>query len=52
MAYDILERIASDKRIQVEEEKNRISLEEMKQKALQTKSMLTAFSFEKSLGKE
>ena len=52
MAYDILERIASDKRIQVEEEKNRISLEEMKQKALQTKSMLPAFSFKKALGKE
>ena len=52
MAADILERIAADKRIQISEEKTRVSFEEMKDKALNTTSMLPDFSFEKALGKE
>lgn len=49
MAADILERIAADKRIQVEEEKKQISLEEMKQTAYNTKGKLPDFIFEETL---
>ncbi len=52
MAADILERIAADKRIQLAEEKKEVSLEEMKERALGTKSVLPPFSFEKALGRE
>lgn len=51
MAADILERIAADKRIQVEEEKKRISLEQMKELAYATKGMLPDHCFEKALAK-
>lgn len=49
MAADILERIAADKRIQVEEEKMEISLEQMKEKAFATIDSLPAFIFEETL---
>lgn len=49
MAADILERIAADKRIQIEEEKKQISLDEMRQKAYSTKGKLTDFIFEETL---
>ncbi|MGN0494870.1 MAG: indole-3-glycerol phosphate synthase TrpC [Lachnospiraceae bacterium] len=52
MAADILERIAADKRIQVEEEKKDISLEEMKKLAYETVSRLPDFIFEETLRKE
>lgn len=52
MAADILERIAADKRIQIAREKEEISFEEMKEKALATKSKQPDFIFEKSLKKE
>lgn len=52
MAADILEQIAADKRIQVEEEKKAISLEEMKAKALVAESSLPDFIFEETLKKE
>lgn len=52
MAADILERIAADKRIQVEEEKKKISLEEMKEKAFAVKGQLPDFVFEKTLRKD
>lgn len=52
MAADILERIAADKRIQVEEEKKDISLEEMKKLAYETASRLPDFIFEETLRKE
>lgn len=52
MAADILERIAADKRIQVEEEKKDISLEEMKKLAYETVSRLPDFIFEETLKKE
>lgn len=49
MAADILERIAADRRLQVEQEKKQISLEWMKEKASETKGMLPDFIFEKVL---
>lgn len=49
MAADILERIAADKRIQIEKEKKQISLDEMRQKAYSTKGKLTDFIFEETL---
>ena len=49
MAADILERIAADKRIQVEKEKEEISLLQMKERALATKSTLPNFAFEQAL---
>jgi len=52
MAADILERIAADKRIQVEEEKKQISLAEMKQRAYHTKGKLPDFIFEETLKKD
>lgn len=52
MAADILERIAADKRIQIEEEKKQISLEEMKQKAYSTKGKLPDFIFEETLKRD
>jgi indole-3-glycerol phosphate synthase len=52
MAADILERIAADKRIQVDEEKKSISLEQMKAQAFATKSKLPDFIFEETLKKE
>ena len=52
MAADILERIAADKRIQIEEEKNKIPLEQMKEMAYSTKSVLPQFAFENALRKE
>ena len=51
MAADILERIAGDKRIQVEEEKKGISLEGMKRLAYETVSRLPDFIFEETLRK-
>ncbi len=52
MAADILERIAADKRIQVEREKTEVSFKEMKEKALATVSVLPDFIFEETLRKE
>lgn len=52
MAADILERIAADKRIQIEEEKKQVSLEEMKQRAYHTEGKLPDFIFEETLKKE
>ena len=52
MAADILERIAADKRIQVEEEKKIISPEKMREKALAVKSDLPDFVFENTLKKD
>ncbi len=52
MAADILERIAADKRIQVENEKEEISLEKMKEMALAKESALPDFAFEKALQKK
>ncbi|MGN0153295.1 MAG: indole-3-glycerol phosphate synthase TrpC [Lachnospiraceae bacterium] len=52
MAADILEKIAADKRIQVEEEKKEISPERMKQLALETKGRLPDFVFEETLKRE
>ena len=49
MAADILERIAADKRIQVAKEKEEISLLQMKERALATKSTLPDFAFEQAL---
>lgn len=49
MAADILERIAADKRIQVEKEKEEISLLQMKERALATKSTLPNFAFEQAV---
>lgn len=49
MAADILERIAADKRIQVAEEKKRISSEQMREMALAAKRLLPDFSFEEAL---
>lgn len=49
MAADILERIAADKRIQVAQEKKRVSLEEMKEQALATTGKLPSFAFEEAL---
>lgn len=49
MAADILERIAADKRIQIEQEKKEISLDKMKQMAYETKSKLPDFIFEETL---
>lgn len=51
MAADILEKIAADKRIQIEEEKTKISVEQMKKLAYETKGQLEEFAFEKALGK-
>ncbi len=52
MAADILERIAADKRIQVEEEKKVISSERMEKMALTAKGGLSDFAFEDVLKKE
>lgn len=52
MAADILEKIAADKRIQIEKEKEEIPFKEMKEKALAAKSKLPDFIFEKTLGKK
>lgn len=52
MAADILEQIATDKRIQVAEEKKVVSFEKMKERALATKSRLSNFIFEETLKKE
>ncbi|MGN0394778.1 MAG: indole-3-glycerol phosphate synthase TrpC [Coprococcus sp.] len=52
MAADILEKIAADKRIQIEEEKKQISLFDMKQKAYSTKGKLPEFIFEDTLKKD
>lgn len=52
MAADILEQIATDKRIQVAEEKKVVSFEKMKEMALATKSRLSNFIFEETLKKE
>lgn len=52
MAADILEKIAADKRLQVAEEKKRISPEKMKEMALGTKGMLPDFIFENTLKKD
>lgn len=52
MAADILEQIAADKRIQVEEEKKVISLEKMEKMALAAKNGLPEFAFENALKKE
>lgn len=52
MAADILEKIAADKRIQVAEEKKRISPEKMKEMALETKGMLPDFIFENTLKRD
>lgn len=52
MAADILEQIAADKRLQLEEEKKNISLENMKRLARNTVSSLPDFAFEKTLQKE
>lgn len=52
MAADILERIAADKRIQVEEEKKEIPPECMRDKALAIKGLLPDFIFESTLKKD
>ncbi|MDE6433182.1 MAG: indole-3-glycerol phosphate synthase TrpC, partial [Lachnospiraceae bacterium] len=52
MAADILEKIAADKRIQVAEEKKSVSLEKMREMALETKGMLPDFIFEHTLKKD
>ncbi len=52
MAEDILKKIATDKRIHVEEDKKKIPLEEMKEKAYATKGRLPEFAFEKALKKD
>lgn len=52
MAADILERIAADKRIQVEKEKKEIPPECMRDKALAIKGLLPDFIFESTLKKE
>lgn len=52
MAADILERIAADKRIQVEEEKKNIPFEEMKKRALACEGTLPNFAFEEALKQE
>ena len=49
MAADILERIAADKRIQVAEEKKKISSEQMREMALAKERLLPDFSFENAL---
>lgn len=49
MAADILERIAADKRIQVAEEKKKISPEQMREMALAKERILPDFSFENAL---
>lgn len=51
MAADILERIAADKRIQVANEKETVSFEQMKEKAFATKGVLPDFIFEHTLKK-
>lgn len=52
MAADILERIAADRRRQVEEEKQKLSPERMKEMALAKKGSLPDFVFENVLKKE
>ena len=52
MAADILEQIATYKRIQVAEEKKVISFEKMKKMALTAKDKLPNFAFESALKKE
>lgn len=52
MAADILNKIADDKRIQIEKEKKEISMEEMIEKALATESVLPDFIFEETLKKK
>lgn len=52
MAADILERIATDKRIQIAEEKEKISFERMKDMALATTGKLPDFIFEETLKKK
>lgn len=49
MAADILERIAADKRLQVAEEKKKISVEQMREMALAAKRILPDFRFEQAL---
>ena len=51
MAADILEKIAKEKRAQIEEEKKTIPLEKMKDLAMETKGKLKAFAFEEELKK-
>lgn len=51
MAEDILERIAADKRLQVAEEKKRISLEQMQEMAMAEQGVLPDFIFEETLKK-
>ncbi|MDE5864834.1 MAG: indole-3-glycerol phosphate synthase TrpC [Lachnospiraceae bacterium] len=52
MAADILERIDADKRIQVAEEKKKISPEQMREMALAKERILPDFSFENALKRD